>query len=460
MAEETVLYRGLDKTGEHVEYVYVQEPKSETGETIEPTLRRTVLSSASKAYPEESLSSITSSFATKFLNNRRLLVVNSTNSGERQSTLIYERVLRPLLEGLGITHDYVPTQDASTITKTAQTGLLAGQNYLIVIFGGDTSLSEFVNTLLVCDNNNSDRHGRIDFVLVPTGSGNAISVSSIGGTKSPIAKTIAALLNSSDAIQAKDTIKVSGSTVQGTFVPLPTVRVEFPSGSYLANAPLPSADPLQLHALVVVSWAFHAALVADSDIPEYRKLGVTRFYKAAESNLRREQCYRGDIKLFPSLTSSNNSSSSNIKLASDNSTHSYVLFALVSKVEQGYCISPSTRYGHTDSNGRPDLYFLRIPFELPNNENNAEFTRLVTLPGQHGALVHEPNVDYLNVNPAISGSGEDGIAGVITAAPGQGPQRWCVDGLIVVVPDGAGPVVVHGAYSGVATSNWDLNILI
>lgn len=499
MTEETVLYRGLDQTGDYVEYVYVPGKAEESEKEEEdqgPTLRRTVL-----PVPQESPTSSSLSRTIDFLQGRRVLVINSVTSGLNQSASVYEHVVRPLLTGLGVSHEYVPTRNASTISDTAA-ALAAGQeeeDYLVIIFGGDTSLSEFVNALPSGSGGDSSsgsgrvRRGRIDLVLVPTGTGNAISASSIGGGKNAIAKTLAALFHSSASEDVAAAATAAAAPTTGTFVPLPNFRVEFPPGSYVASAAAPGADAsadtpprrLEFHAVAVVSWALHAALVADSDLPEYRPLGVARFRKAAELNLARDQRYSGEITLLPSsssassATSDQSNSSSSIKLTGDASTHSYVLFTLVSQVEPGYLISPSTHYGgaaadNGSNSARPSLYFVRIPFTLPNNANNAELARLVTLPYQAGAHVTEPNVDYFAVNPSGSdGTGDngdashdkddsysEGVAGIITATPGESPQRWCVDGQIVVVPDAAGPVVVHGARYGIATVDWDLYILV
>ncbi|KAF5098754.1 hypothetical protein D0Z00_001913 [Geotrichum galactomycetum] len=525
MTEETVLYRGLDQAGDYVEYVYVPGAAEKVEKEAQgPTLRRTVL----PVPQQKPLTSTSSSRTIEFLQSRRVLIINSLTSGLNQSTRVYERVVQPVLAGLGVNHEYVPTRNAHTIADTAA-ALAAERDYLVIIFGGDTSLSEFVNALPPDSGNRSNnrsgsssssssnrvRRGRIELVLVPTGTGNAISASSIGGGKNAIAKTLATLFNSAvsetttpalqtsavaeagkpTASQNEDVIlaTVTATPAEPTFVPLPTFRVDFPPGSYVAAAGTTNAADaaavaaatsphrLELYSVVVVSWALHAALVADSDLPEYRALGVARFRKAAEINLARAQRYAGKIALLPlsSAKSGQCTSSGSIKLSGDASTHSYVLFTLVSQVEQGYLISPSTHYGAADDDGsgtkRPSLHFLRIPFTLPNNANNAELARLVILPYQAGAHVTDPNVDYIAVNPSsLGGTGDsgdaghdddddnngDGVAGVITAASGEGPQRWCVDGQIVVVPDAAGPVIVHGARHGIATANWDLYILV
>lgn len=325
-------------------------------------------------------------------------------------------------------HVYVATSSAQTIPNHAKS---FSSSSTVLILGGDTSIAEFVNSLIdqplsrrqrQPDSSPADDPLHLNLICIPTGSGNAIS-NSIGHES--IAKSISRIF-------------------LGELQPLANFRVQFPEGSRFLqpNSPIPtsSTTPAMLssipqlgsfHTFAVVSWGFHASLVADSDSAEYRKFGVARFQKAAMTNLEREQKYVGTIRL------SNNDQISAVRLNaphSEKSTttdivldtpHAYVLFTLVNELEKGYKISPDTR-----APASRDLHLIRIPYM-----ETAKFSEIVMLPYKEGAHVSNPDVSYFKLAKRTQTDDTEVLAAIITPESTDPIyQRWCLDGQIVLVP--------------------------
>lgn len=229
---------------------------------------------------------------------RYTTVINSVKSGTGTSSNWYFNILLPLFKDFGMNHVYISTYSQSTIAQNAAD---FQSSAMVVIFGGDTAVSEFINNLPLLE-----RPLQMQLAVIPTGTGNALANSV--GLSSP-QKAIASLFLKEES-----------------FHPLSSFPIEFPDGQ-------------QLHSLVVASWGLHASLVADSDDPEMRKLGAKRFRVAGEKLAKENPVYKGKIDHLPMLE------------------HSYFLVTGVRELEACFLISP---YGDPPSSNK--LFYVHIPW--------------------------------------------------------------------------------------------------
>jgi diacylglycerol kinase family enzyme len=312
---------------------------------------------------------------------RNLVIIDSTLSGSKKSSELYFSVLLPLLKAFGTLHVYVSTSSPTTISDHARA---FSSSSTVVFLGGDTSIHEFVNQLPL-----TNELLDINIAAVPTGTGNALS-NSIGHDGE--AHAISRLFT-------------------GSVQPLSSFKVEFPPGTVDFNSRVPIKS---LQSIVVFSWAFHAALVADSDRPDYRKLGSSRFQKAAQENLKIAQNYDATVKF-----------SSQNKSYQLNGPHSYLLFTTMTSLEKTFKISP-------DSHPPSDTNIRIVQFDELPGDQIMEIMMAVYDDSKH---VDDPRVVYRSVdgNPKKSS-----FAIVEININDQDPthDRWCIDGRIVSVPGG------------------------
>jgi hypothetical protein len=158
--------------------------------------------------------------------------------------------------------------------------------------------------------------------------------------------------------------------------------------------------------LVVVSWGFHASLVADSDLPELRKLGIARFKKAAEINAARTQDYKGVVE-YPSASG---------QLAQLKGPHSYVLLTAVTSLEPTFEISPLSMPPSSQQ-----LYLVQI--DTVAGEDLMEIMGKVYANAAH---VTDDRVRYVPI---------PGDASITITDPRPEYRRVCVDGRIILVPE-------------------------
>ena len=162
-----------------------------------------------------------------------LVVLHSSTAGAAYDA--YSSLLKPLLEYFHIEHTYIPTKSADTIAESAAKLTLNSKDSLKTV--------------------------------IPTGSGNALAISS--GIKTPI-----------DAVRG---------IFQSTYAPLSTFSIIFKPNNGPVNGPI--------YALVVASWGFHASLVADSERlrSKYKDNPTERFKEAARRLMQdQKQAYYGD----------------------------------------------------------------------------------------------------------------------------------------------------------------------
>lgn len=363
-----------------------------------------------------------------------LTIINSIASGANQSSGIYCSVLQPLLKRFSVPHEYVETTSADTIPNLAKSLVESAQTVLVM--GGDTSVVEFANALT--DQQHTARQ-HVNLVCVPTGSGNAISLS-IGHTS--IAHSLSRLF-------------------LGQLKPFANFKVQFPAGARIIKPEtvLPDTFPpvgegaaplTHLHTFAVASWAFHAALVADSDSAEYRRQypGVERFKMAAEDNLKRAQSYTLTANLAPSSTtltkkttavrlngplhSRQNQTQTQDPITTLAGAYSYLNFLLVNQLEKGYLISPST---HAPSS--LDLHLVAVPFRGSDAAAAAELGSIMMAPYRNGSHVDMDAVEYIRVSRDTEATDEEEEVAAAVIAPQETEvmkQRWCLDGQVVLVP--------------------------
>lgn len=315
---------------------------------------------------------------------KNLAVIDSTYSGLHKSSEVYFSVLLPLLKAFGLAHVYVSTTSPKTIPDHSKS---FSSSSTVVFLAGDTSIHEFVNSLQETKNNL-----RLTVVAIPTGTGNALS-SSLGHKS--IGHSISRLF-------------------LGSTIPLSNFKVKFPEGSTIQS----TGEPVEsLKALVLTSWAFHAALVADSDSPEYRALGPSRFVKAARENIERSQRYVGRIKF--------KSDAKNYDLQGP---HFYVCFPAVSNLERDYLVSPNS-YPGDDS-----LHIVQINHSAGDGQQVFEVLKKGY---SNGKLVQDPNVLYRKLDtPDSSSTLSDLVATVQVNDTNPRNRRWCVDGRIILLGEG------------------------
>lgn len=312
---------------------------------------------------------------------QNLVIIDSTLSGDKKSQL-YFSILQPLLNIFGIAHFYVSTNSPSTISDHARAFTSSST---VVFLGGDTSIHEFVNHLPEIHQDMA-----INIGVIPTGTGNALS-NSIGHDGEPHAIT---------------------RIFCGTLEPLSTFKVDFPEGTVDYNTRTPIKS---LQSVVVTSWAFHAALVADSDAPQYRKLGSLRFQKAAEELLSQSQQYDATVKFF-----------THDKAYQLKGPHSYLLFTMVSALEKTFKISP-------DSHSPSDTTIRIIQFDHLGGNQIMEIMKAVYENARH---VHDPRLIYKPIDNDIRNMASEAIVEIDISDHQSGHDRWCVDGRILSVPCG------------------------
>ncbi|ODQ77124.1 hypothetical protein BABINDRAFT_163851 [Babjeviella inositovora NRRL Y-12698] len=329
-----------------------------------------------------------------------VLVIDSASSGAGRgaSPGIYQQVIQPLFEILAIKHQYVLTQSATHIAEIAAS-LSHERDTTVLIISGDTSIQEFVNGL-----GKIATPKKIFIATIPHGTGNALS-RSLRPDNGPL-------------LAVK-------SLLEGSFGAFPIYEVQFPPlSSFVA-----SSEPVSLLKFVVVlSWGFHASLVADSDTPEMRKLGLQRFQVAAQDNLKREQIYHGTVEIL---------AKGNV-LTADNGPFSYVVVTPVTRFEPTFEISPQ---GNVFENS---LYLVSFK-GVEKNEEILEIMHKVYAAGSH---IHDPRVTYQKIMPGD-------VLKLAVNESGETKRRVCVDGAIVASGKGAIEVTCLGNH----VNGWDLRLI-
>ncbi|ODV81676.1 uncharacterized protein CANTADRAFT_44293 [Suhomyces tanzawaensis NRRL Y-17324] len=310
----------------------------------------------------------------------KVYVVDSVKSGKGRDskTDLYNIVLEPILTALAVDHQYVATTSADSIRQFAST-LPEGQNATVVFISGDTSISEFVNGL------SGVSSGNITIFPIPSGTGNSLALS----------------------LGFVDELRAIQRLLQAVEKPAPLnlYDVQFPEGSYflIQDAIGPQiTQPLKF--TVVVSWGFHAALVADSDTPELRKNGIERFKLAAFANLQREQKYEGLVSVNGHRIEG---------------PFAYWVLTSSKKFEPTFEILPEGNI--FDDN----LYLISFKTE----ESSSYIMDIMKQVYDKGSHVHNPKVSYQKIS-----NGDRVLLHTLNSKNKQ-QRRFCVDGSIVALPE-------------------------
>jgi diacylglycerol kinase family enzyme len=333
-------------------------------------------------------------------------VIISTASGTGQAELFYKTHLTDSLNTLGWKkgQDFTVhfTQSESTVTNITKHVFLpaanSGVTLSIILLSGDGGIVDVINAIL--SSSRAPQYACPEITLLPLGTGNALATS-LGIPTENNSKHLTALL-------------------QARPHPLPTIRATFSPGARLLTQQGSREVELfeqngipTLWGAVVCSWAMHASLVADSDTPEYRKHGAQRFQMAAKA------------ALYPSDGSSSHRYSGRVTVLKnsvwrelDCQKHGYVLATLVSCLEKGFTISPTSR----PLDGR-----LRLIHFGPMSGD--EVMGIMTAAYDQGKHVEDERVRYEEI---------DGLR-IVFDGDDEEDGRWrriCVDGKIIRIERG------------------------
>lgn len=311
---------------------------------------------------------------------------------------LYPQLLQPLFAAVGVVHHYIRTELKTHIADIAASLSSRGASITVVFLSGDTLVHELINHL------DATLAGAVTLVLVPTGTGNALL----------------RLVGHMDVWAALQAL-----FQPLTPKPLPVYRVDFPEGSTVVHSGVPVR---LLYFLVVVLWCFHALLVADSETPEMRKLGMQRFQVAARENLQRDQCYHG---LF-SVTGGPSATARTVA-----GPLSYLVVTPVKRFEPTFDILPA---GNVFT---PDAHAVVMPHVL-----GSDLVEVMTKAYAKGAHVDDPRVEYLHLDGALT-------ARIVLDEADAHQRRVCVDGEIVACGRGS----VEVAYAGTCVNGWDVRLL-
>lgn len=325
--------------------------------------------------PQEDIDSIVT---IELINSKNVIVIDSTKSGVgRNQRDIYKPLLKPILDIFLVVHTYVDTTSADTVTELANS--LKSGDYSIIIISGDTSVTEFVNGLP------QHQKGTIKINLIPFGTGNSLALS---------------LGIENEFIGIQKLLKDSPHH------PLNLYRAEIPANSWLLHEGAP-IKPLEtsIEFLVVLSWGFHASLVADSDTKELRKHGLDRFKMAAMKNLKAVQEYDATTIIGNDCII--------------NGPYAYWLVTPSRRFEPTFEILPKGDIFESS------LYLVAFKTEVDNDNYIMDIMTQVYNQGSH---INNPKVTYKKITD------EGLILKFNDLAPDK--RRFCIDGTIVQVPEG------------------------
>lgn len=316
-------------------------------------------------------------------------IVVSAGSGTGQALTYLNDVVQPLLAEYGLPGDLYTVHITKSIDSIHEIAVNLSnaakkRKQSVIILSGDTLIFEFLNSLPP-----PSEQERPILSLLPLGTGNALSASL--SKSSPPLSTL----------------------LFGTPHQLPSFKATFSQGAQFILPDSTGKKPLHsdgvVRGSVVLSWGFHASLVADSDTAEFRKRGAERFKLAAMENLLPEpHGYKGTVSILPV------GEKDWVSLSVDK-PHFYTLATMVSNLEETFCISPASK---PLAGGLHIVHFPVLPPE--------EVMRIMGLAYAGGVHVQDPLVRYENVQGIRIEVGEEEECW----------RRVCIDGAIVAVPEG------------------------
>ena len=277
-----------------------------------------------------------------------LTVVISTAGGDgggrSKAEVLYQSLVRPVLKEIGLIESICGIPDCTGNYPIARYNVIytrshdtikdfitskfpssprrhAQQDQTILLLSWDTSLFELLNALPTPFSSYASA-SKIHLSVLPTGTGNALC-SSIYRNQHPLS-----------------------TFLLGSPHNLPIFRATFSPGSRLLSqsGKRHSIPDSGLYGAVVLSWAFHASLVADSDAPHYRHKypGPQRFQIAARENLHPlPHLYNGRVTVQRQPDGPWEDLQQNLK--DEDRGYWYFLATLVARLEATFVINPEGR---------------------------------------------------------------------------------------------------------------------
>lgn len=370
-----------------------------------------------------------------------LTVIISTSpggGGRSKAEVLYKSLVRPVLKEIGLFESsagepessspgynviYTTSQDSikEFIVKKFHTPHVSHSqrpNQTLLLLSGDTSLFEVLNCL---PHPIPPSLPKLHLSLLPTGTGNALC-SSIYLQYHPLS-----------------------SLLLGSPHNLPLFHTRFSPDSLLLSQsgkhPIPNGG---LYGAVVLSWAFHASLVADSDAPSYREKypGTQRFQVAARENLTPlPHLYNGRI----SVQRRQNGPWEDLQkeLPEEDRGYWYFLATLVSRLEATFLINP---LGEPLDGKLRVVHFAKLPAPAGAAMEAHTVSAKSVIQAMDAAYDQGKHVGLLGVE--YEGDGVEGIRVQVDeedyvpegeGAVERGKERWrriCIDGAIVELQKG------------------------
>jgi diacylglycerol kinase family enzyme len=316
-------------------------------------------------------------------------IIVSSASGGGAAASFYENIVAPLCKALHLSPDVVRTTSPTSISETvAAVARGEAKQCTILLLTGDTGVYEAINAA----------NGPLPLTLAifPLGTGNALA-------------------NSYHVVRELSPLH---SLLFGSPKPLPTFTVAFSSGARWAKN---GTDVESIRGAVVVSWGFHASLVADAETLRGDNVGTGRFQTAARENLKPPlHRYIGRISYL-------DCDGDWKSVGKDD--HFYVLATLCSNLEEKFRISPSSKVGEN--------VLHVVYFERP--ESGRDVMSIMQGAYEGGKHVENEAVRYQ-------------VAKGLKIEVAEEEEKWrrvCVDGGIVVLPEGGSVEVRMNEAEGV-----------
>lgn len=379
----------------------------------------------------------------------RIHVLLSPKSGTGLAPAFYSQVLKPLFNFLSLkegidfdAHETVDPRDAFGESVDGRTNFArdillhdasAGRKSLVLLLSGDGGIFDLLNGPLgrgLALSARKSTYRAPSVCLFPLGTGNALfaSLQRPYKIKTPSATT--------DLL-----VNAIRTVLCGTPRPLPTFVASFSSGAKIVSGdkkdprpvdfPPPLPDSKEdanrcIFGAVVASYGFHATLVAESDLPEYRKHGIARFGMVAARLLDEENggphSYQCQISTSSQTTPDDDNDNklshhSRAPIISEGHRNgfAYILLTLVSNLEPQFVVSPASE--PVDGKMRAVI----IP-----HQSSKKFVELMGGVYAGGKHVEDESVFYDELRFVRVRTDESDVAW----------RRVCIDGTIVELEEG------------------------
>lgn len=304
------------------------------------------------------------------LNNHQIFIIDSKISPINSTSYsLYESVLKPIFQILGINYTYLKTNSSNSIKEYADLINNDFEKYLILSISGDTTIFEFINYVYSNYQNNLNNIPNLTILPFPHGTGNALSISMNN-------------LNDLNSIE-----KLFSWNQRH----LPIYQLNSNNNLIPINDLLNTLQNKNILFTVVASWCLHSTLVYESDKPELRNnYGSERFRIAANKILAENPVFKGKITLQPDNKSFiyNGNKWSLDSINSNTFTDlSYLVVAAVPNFEKTFKISPHSTIESDE------LHLITIPL-VPSDKTIS----LMNDAYNNGIHINNPLVGYEKIS--------------------------------------------------------------